>query len=94
MSKVLKKIIAFLALLVLLLVCLFLCGCNYKVVDLKYNFKKIHLMETGKCYYIDNWKDYDDSDIVQVKIKDKGYCIFHYNQIILIEDKCPICDAE
>ena len=93
MKRIMKKIFILIMFIVLVFFLIMtLCGCNYKVVDLKYNFKKVHVCETGKCYRIDNWRDYENSDQVQVKIEGYGTCVFHSNQIILVEDKCPVCD--
>ena len=85
MKKILSLILMFLTVLLL-------SGCNKQIVDFKYQFKKVHIIQEKKCYEIEKWKDYQNSDQIQVKIKDYGYCLFHSNQIILVEDKCPICD--
>lgn len=80
-----------LKLLLLAIPTLLLTSCNFRAVDTVYNYKKVHVFETATCYEIDNWRDYDGEQI-QVKIKDKGYCLFHSNQIVLITDKCPFCE--
>ena len=69
-----------------------LTGCNYQVVDLNWKFTKVHVFETGQCYEISSWKDYEDGDQIQVTIKNYGSCLFHSNQVVLIESKCPFCD--
>lgn len=89
-----KKIKIFCIIGVLLL-CFFsiigLTSCNMQLVDLNYNFDKVHVFETNMCYKIESWKDYENSDQIQVEIKDYGTCVFHSNQIVLISDKCPFC---
>ena len=93
MNYIIKRLLGAFLLAILILVIACLCsGCNYKVVDLKYNYTKVHIIEQNKCYTISNWRDYDEGDEVQVKIDGYGYCIFHYNQVVLIENKCPFCD--
>lgn len=87
MKKVLMMI-----LLVLCTITLFTFGCNKQIVDLNYRFKKVHIVSENKCYELKSWRDYDDSDQIQVNIKDYGVCLFHSNQVVLIEDKCPYCD--
>ena len=85
MKKVLSLILMFITVLLL-------SGCNKQIVDFKNHFKKVHIVAEKKCYEIEKWTDYEDGDQIQVKIKGYGYCLFHSNQIILVEDKCPICD--
>lgn len=81
-----------LLLTLLLAATLTITGCNKQIVDFKLKFKKVHVFETHQCYEIDSWKDYENSDQIQVKISNHGTCLFHSNQIVLIEDKCPFCD--
>ena len=89
-----KKIKIFCIIGVLLL-CFFsiiaLASCNMQLVDLNYNFNKVHVFETNMCYEIESWKDYENRDQIQVEIKDYGTCVFHSNQIVLISGKCPFC---
>lgn len=81
-----------LSLILMFITVLLLSGCNKQIVDFKYQFKKVHIMQENKCYEIESWRDYEDGDQIQVKIKGYGYCLFHSNQIILVDNKCPICD--
>ena len=46
-----------------------LAGCNKQLIDLNLKFKRVHIFDTGECYEISSWTDYDDSDQVQVKLK-------------------------
>lgn len=75
----------------LLLPLLMLSGCNKQLFDTNFKFTKVHVFATNKCYEITSWTDYDDSEQIQVKIKDYGTCLFYSNQIVLIESKCPFC---
>ena len=70
-----------------------LTGCNKQLIDLSsYKFRKIHHFDSHRCYEIDSWRDFSDSDQIQVEIKGYGKVLFHTNQIALIEDKCPFCE--
>ena len=88
-----KKIVAFMMLVVVVISMIGFTSCNKVFMDTTYHFKKVHVFETGKCYEIVNWTDFEDGDQIQVKIKDYGVCLFHSNQIVLIEDQCPFCKA-
>jgi hypothetical protein len=46
-----------------------LTGCNKQLIDLNLKFKRVHIFDTGKCYEISSWTDYEDSDQIQVKLK-------------------------
>ena len=58
-------------------------------------FIKNHLHKIGHDIENDHNQFYkifnEDGDQIQVKIKDYGTCLFHSNQIVLIESKCPFC---
>lgn len=73
-------------------IALVVSACNYQAVDLNYKFTKVHVFATAQCYDISSWKDYENSDQIQVKIKGYGTCLFHSNQVVLIESKCPFCE--
>lgn len=66
-------------------------GCNKQLFDTNYKFDKVHIYETGKCYDISSWTDFEDGDQIQVTIVGKGACVFHSSSIVLVADKCPIC---
>ena len=70
---------------------LILAGCNKQVFDFNYKFAKVHVFSVSRCYEISSWRDYDDSDQIQVDIKGYGVVLFHSNQIALIETRCPFC---
>ena len=77
---------------ILLLICLCLTGCNYKAFDTAYDFKKVHLFTTNRCFNIESWTDFQDSEQIQVEIKNYGYILVSSYSCMLIEDTCPICD--
>ena len=78
--------------LLLSLCTILLCGCNYQMVDLDYNYKKVHLYGTNKCYEINSWKDYEDGEQIQVDIKGSGKILLSSYSCFLVQDNCPICD--
>lgn len=83
-----KKI---LALILMMLMVIVLSGCNYKLVDLKYNFKKVHVCEAGKCYEIKNWRDYEDGDQLQVTLEDGTVLLLHSTDCALVHGDCVLC---
>ena len=63
-------------------------GCNKQVIDLNYNFKYA-IIETGIGIIegeVQSWKDYDESDQIQVKIDDTTYLV-HSSRITLMTNK-------
>lgn len=86
-----KKLLIFI--LSILLLCLLFCltSCNKQIFDFNYTFKKVHILETNKCYNLSSWRDYDGEQL-QLNLEDYGICLFYSNQVILIVDKCPICE--
>ena len=69
-----------------------LTGCNTQLIDLNYKLRNIQNFDTHRWYEINSWRDFADSDQIQVEIKGYGKVLFHANQIALIEDKCPFCE--
>ena len=65
---------------------------NKQTFDFNYKFDKVHVYDTGKCYKIKSWTDFEEGDQIQVDIEGKGVCLFHSSSIILVADKCPICE--
>lgn len=55
--------------LLILLPLVLLTGCNKQIIDLNLKFKRVHIFDTGECYEITKWNDYEDSDQIQVKLK-------------------------
>lgn len=67
-----------------------LSGCNRTVFDINYVFDKVHLYETGKCYKIKEWRDYDGEQI-QVKLENGSIVLTSTQKAMLIKGDCPIC---
>ena len=85
------KNVKMIALAVLLMICAFtLSGCslgNRQIgLDLKQSFDEaIVILHNGEMIEgkIDNWRDFDESDAVQVTIEGVTY-LTHYSNVILI----------
>ena len=83
-----KKIIALLlAVIVLLSVCL-LAGCNKQMVDLTYSYEYAIIgLPNGETVEgkVSSWTDFEDGDQIQVKINGKTYLV-HSSNVVLISD--------
>lgn len=79
-----KKILC----LLLVLVCVLgLCGCNKTVIDTTYHFNYAYVaLPDGTCVDgpIRAWKDWDDSDVMQVTFTDGTVYYTHSSNIVLI----------
>ena len=73
--------------------CLALTGCNKQLIDTNYSFKRVHIFDTGECYKISSWRDYDDSDQIQVKLSTGETVLLsaavHF--ALIDKDTCPFC---
>ena len=75
------------AIMLITILVVMLAGCNYKVVDLTYKFDKAILSlpdGTVVSGRLDNWKDYENCDQVQVVIDGVTY-LAHQNNVVLIK---------
>ena len=83
-----KKIIALLlAVIVLLSVCL-LAGCNKQMVDLTYSYEYAIIgLPNGETVEgkVSSWTDFEDGDQIQVKIDGKTYLV-HSSNVVLISN--------
>ena len=83
-----KKIIALLlAVIVVLSVCL-LSGCNKQMVDLTYSYEYAIIgLPNGETVEgkVSSWTDFEDGDQLQVKIDGKTYLV-HSSNVVLISD--------
>ena len=81
-----KKVIALLlAVIVVLSVCL-LTGCNKQMVDLTYSYEYAIIgLPNGESVEgkVSSWTDYEDGDQLQVKIDGKTYLV-HSSNVVLI----------
>ena len=83
-----KKIIAVLLALVLILGAMVLSGCNKQMVDLTYSYEYAIIgLPNGEVVEgrVSSWTDFEDGDQIQVKIDGKTYLV-HSSNIVLISD--------
>lgn len=83
-----KKCIAILLALVLVLSGIILAGCNKQMVDLTYSYERAILsLPNGEVVEgrVSSWTDFEDGDQIQVKIDGKTYLV-HSSNIVLISD--------
>ena len=82
-----KKSLALLLLLVLL-VGLF-CGCNQQLIDTTWSYERaIVYSPSGEVITegrVSSWKDYENSDSIQVVIDGKSYYT-HLSNVVLISE--------
>lgn len=80
-----KFVIAMLAAIMLLVIC---AGCNAQIVDTTWSFEKAVVglpngdIVEGK---VESWGDYENSDMIQVKIDGKTY-LTHSANVVLISE--------
>jgi hypothetical protein len=83
-----KKIIAFLLAVILMLSVALLAGCNKQMVDLTYSYERAILcLPNGEIIEgrVSSWTDFEDGDQIQVRIDGKTYLV-HSSNIVLISD--------
>ena len=83
-----KKIIACLLAIILILSVALLSGCNKQMVDLTYSYEYAIIgLPNGETVEgrVSSWTDYEDGDQLQVKIDGKTYLV-HSSNIVLISD--------
>ena len=72
-----------------------LTGCNRQLIDFELDsFDYAHLVSEHKCVKISRWNNYQDGDMVQVKLEDGSLILGHSNEIILIKGNCPYCSGK
>ena len=83
-----KKAIAMVLALVLVLAAAVLAGCNKQMVDLTYSYERAILsLPNGEVVEgkVSSWTDFEDGDQIQVKIDGKTYLV-HSSNVVLISD--------
>ena len=85
-----KKIIAIIALALVLVATLVGCG-NMSMGLGNYTFKKIHVdtYNYSGCLTVEKW--YDGASGIEVKTKEAGSMYLAEGMYMLIEDECPFC---
>lgn len=72
-----------------LIMLLFLTGCNAQVFDLNYKFNRayIELPDGVTEVSVFSWRDYGESDMVQVTTVEGTVYYTHGSKVILINDE-------
>ena len=73
---------------VVILTTICFAGCNMSVIDTTYSFDKAMIcMPDGTVVQgrVESWRDYEDSDAIQVEIDGKVYYTF-LNNVVLIKE--------
>lgn len=86
-----KKISLFL-IFALLVMSLVSCG-NYSAGFGNYTYRKIHIdtHHFSGCYTVETW--YENESGIEVKTAELGTIFASEGTYILVEDRCPVCDA-
>lgn len=75
--------------LAVLMVAVLLCACgNQQIFDTTYSFEYVYIaLPNGKSVEgkVTSWRDYEDSDVVQVTVNGKTY-LTHYTNVVLVSE--------
>lgn len=85
-----NKIIIIVLALIMILTIIFCVGCNMQIIDTKWSFDYAYIdLGNGKIIEgnVDSWKDWDDSDMIQVTMKDGKTYFTHSTNVVLIKYK-------
>ena len=83
-----KKIVALLAAVIVLLSAGLLSGCNKQMLDLTYSYEYAIIgLPNGEVVEgrVSSWTDYEDGDQLQIKIDGKTYLV-HSSNVVLISE--------
>jgi hypothetical protein len=83
-----KKIVALLATVIVLLSAGLLSGCNKQMLDLTYSYEYAIIgLPNGEVVEgrVSSWTDYEDGDQLQIKIDGKTYLV-HSSNVVLISE--------
>lgn len=81
-----RKIIVIIGIVVMLVITTF-TACNMQIVDTNWSFDYAYIdLGNGKVIEgkVESWKDWNDSDMIQVKINGKTYYT-HSSNVVLID---------
>lgn len=59
-----------------------LTGCNEQIIDTNYTFKRAYIEGVGEIE-VSTWRDYDNSDQIQITGKDGVTYLTHSSRVIL-----------
>ena len=78
----------FFAIILAIVICFSIVGCNKQLLDTTYSFDKaVLILPNGEVVEgkVQSWADFEDGDQIQVKIDGKSYLI-HSSNIVLISE--------
>ena len=85
-----NRILFICLILVVVLISIFCVGCNMQIIDTKWSFDYAYIdLGNGKNIEgnVDSWKDWNDSDMIQVTMKDGKTYYTHGSNVVLIKYK-------
>ena len=85
-----NRILFICLILIVLLISTFCVGCNMQIIDTKWSFDYVYIdLGNGKIIEgnVDSWKYWDDSDMIQVTMKDGKTYYTHSENVVLIKYK-------
>lgn len=59
-----------------------LTGCNQQIIDTNYTFKRAYIEGVGEIE-VSTWRDYENSDQIQITGKDGVTYLTHSSRVIL-----------
>ena len=68
--------------------CTMLTGCNLQPVDTTWSYERAFIkLPNGECVEgkVESWKDFENSDQLQVKVNDKTY-LTHSTNVVMISE--------
>lgn len=83
-----KHAVIILAMALMIALAGLLSGCNRQVIDVTYSYERaIICLPNGEVVEgkVQSWKDYENSDQIQVKIDGKQYLV-HSEDVVLISE--------
>lgn len=83
-----KKIIALLLAVIVVMAASLLAGCNKQMVDLTYSYEYAIIgLPNGETVEgkVSSWTDFEDGDQIQVRIDGKTYLV-HSSNVVLISE--------
>lgn len=85
-KNLLMSVLISIGLFAIILLILSSCGFNKQIIDLDYSFNKAIIENVGEID-IKSWKDYENSDMIQVTATDGKVYLTHSSNVILIYDR-------
>ena len=83
-----KKLLALMLVVIVVLTTALLSGCNKQMLDLTYSYEYAIIgLPNGEVVEgkVSSWTDYEDGDQLQVKINGKTYLV-HSSNVVLISN--------